>query len=277
MHRIDTPFHSSNLFTEGEPGVTPATELSGDWLNDLQETIAQFIESRGGTLAKGTYTQLQDAVSGVSIQTTFSKYLDPGNAQVILWNESPASTDFFAGFQGGSAGRVLTFVNLSAEPYFFENEEGTTPAQDIITGVDSSRALLVDTGQSIAFIYDSTASRWRALGTPYRQENQTQTDNRGGAVPNFGLGIEARIIRLTLSSAVTLSGIANGYQGRVVHVINDTAGTDLTLSVEDTNSDAANRILAGNDVVLTLYDAATLVYDDDPSLPRWRVVGISKA
>ena len=64
MHRIDSPgFAPGNLFTEGNPSLNiPATEVSDDWLNDVQEEIAKFIESRGITLVKGTQTQLTDAI-----------------------------------------------------------------------------------------------------------------------------------------------------------------------------------------------------------------------
>jgi len=64
MHRIDAPgFAPGNLFTEGNPALSiPATEVSDDWLNDVQEEMANFIESRGITLVKGTQTQLTTAI-----------------------------------------------------------------------------------------------------------------------------------------------------------------------------------------------------------------------
>jgi len=67
MHRIDAPgFAVGNLFTEGNPSLNiPATEVSDDWLNDVQEEIALFIETRGITLVKGTQTQLTSAILDV--------------------------------------------------------------------------------------------------------------------------------------------------------------------------------------------------------------------
>lgn len=64
MHRIDAPgFAPGNLFTEGNPSLSiPATEVSDDWLNDVQEELSLFIESRGITLVKGLQTQLRDAI-----------------------------------------------------------------------------------------------------------------------------------------------------------------------------------------------------------------------
>jgi len=51
MHRIDGPNYApGNLFTEGDPLVpTPATVVTDDWLNDVQENIAQAIEGAGTT------------------------------------------------------------------------------------------------------------------------------------------------------------------------------------------------------------------------------------
>lgn len=65
MHRIDAPGATvGNLFTEGNPSLSiPATEVSDDWLNDVQEELANFIESQGITLVKGTQTQLTDALN----------------------------------------------------------------------------------------------------------------------------------------------------------------------------------------------------------------------
>lgn len=63
MHRIDAADYApGNLFTDGSPGVTPATECDDDWLNGVQETICDVIEDAGITLVKGTNTQLTQAI-----------------------------------------------------------------------------------------------------------------------------------------------------------------------------------------------------------------------
>lgn len=64
MHRIDGPGATiDNLFTEGNPTLgIPATEVSDDWLNDVQEEIANLIEDQGIVLVKGDQTQLLEAV-----------------------------------------------------------------------------------------------------------------------------------------------------------------------------------------------------------------------
>ncbi len=61
-HRIDGDGHVSNMFTEGVPNVTPATQVTDDWLNDVQEEICNFVEDQGVTLVKGTGTQMLTAL-----------------------------------------------------------------------------------------------------------------------------------------------------------------------------------------------------------------------
>jgi len=64
MHRIDGPGHASNLFTEGNPAVpTPATTVTADWLNALQEEVAGVIEGAGDTLDKPDNGQLLAAIN----------------------------------------------------------------------------------------------------------------------------------------------------------------------------------------------------------------------
>lgn len=65
MHRIDGPGAGTgaNNWTEGNPqqGV-PATTLTDDYCNDLQEEVCNIIEDNGITLAKGSQRQLKDAI-----------------------------------------------------------------------------------------------------------------------------------------------------------------------------------------------------------------------
>lgn len=78
MHRIDGPSATpEHTFTEGSPtGGVPATIVTDDWLNDVQENVCQAIEGAGITLVKGDYTQLLAAIralaTGLLPKRTFS-------------------------------------------------------------------------------------------------------------------------------------------------------------------------------------------------------------
>ena len=65
MHRIDGPGYApGNAFTEGNPAVpTPATVVTADWLNAVQEEIAGVIEGAGDTLDKPDNGQLLAAIN----------------------------------------------------------------------------------------------------------------------------------------------------------------------------------------------------------------------
>lgn len=63
MHRIDGPGHIGNQFTEGNPTTgTPATEVTADILNALQEEVAAVIEGAGLALIKADNAQLLEAI-----------------------------------------------------------------------------------------------------------------------------------------------------------------------------------------------------------------------
>ena len=64
MHRIDTSTATSNgLFTEGDPLVpTPATVVSADWLNSVQEELAAIVTNAGLELQKADNTQVLTAI-----------------------------------------------------------------------------------------------------------------------------------------------------------------------------------------------------------------------
>ena len=64
MHRIDTSTATSDgLFTEGDPLVpTPATVVSADWLNSVQEELAAIVTNAGLELQKADNTQVLTAI-----------------------------------------------------------------------------------------------------------------------------------------------------------------------------------------------------------------------
>lgn len=59
MHRTDGAGHVGNLFSDGTPSLgVLGTQVEEDWLNAVQEELCYVIEQCGGTLVKGTNTQL---------------------------------------------------------------------------------------------------------------------------------------------------------------------------------------------------------------------------
>jgi hypothetical protein len=64
MFRIDSEGATvDNRFTEGDPQLgVPATVVSSEWLNSVQEEIAKVVEENGITLAKANEGQMYDAL-----------------------------------------------------------------------------------------------------------------------------------------------------------------------------------------------------------------------
>lgn len=67
MHRIDGPGATSdNHFTAGNPTTgTPATVVTADWMNSVQEEVANVIEGAGIVLNKANNNQLSLAINAL--------------------------------------------------------------------------------------------------------------------------------------------------------------------------------------------------------------------
>lgn len=64
MHRIDTPSATAeSKFTSGSPsGGVPATTVTADWLNDVQEELVSILDAAQVTPHKGTTDQVLKAI-----------------------------------------------------------------------------------------------------------------------------------------------------------------------------------------------------------------------
>lgn len=89
MFKIDSPGATiDNLFTEGNPSLgIAATEVSDEWLNDVQGILVEVIEGEGIALIKGNDLQLQAAIlsmiGGGGTQTKLDPLLNVTVDQVI--------------------------------------------------------------------------------------------------------------------------------------------------------------------------------------------------
>lgn len=77
MHRIDGLDHVGNLFSD----VTPATVVTDDWLNAVQEELALLLEGMGVTLVKGTNNQLLAACVAAATANRIVRRDASGRAQ----------------------------------------------------------------------------------------------------------------------------------------------------------------------------------------------------
>ncbi len=83
----------------------------------------------------------------------------------------------------------------------------------------------------------------------------------------------ASVIRITLTGAQTITGLAGGADGRVVVVMNVDTADALTIAHESASSTAANRftLRGAANKILAAVSAAWFMYDATAS--RWRLLG----
>lgn len=112
MHRIDTPSATvDHKFTEGSPtGGVPATTVSDDWLNSVQEEIAHVVEASGGTLDKNNNGQLWTAIQGLASVGAFGV----GQSFVDV-TASRTKNVVYTNTTGRPIAVYLTFVNGTGE------------------------------------------------------------------------------------------------------------------------------------------------------------------
>lgn len=109
MHRIDTRTAApGGLFTEGNvtTGV-PATVVSSDWLNGVQEEICRVVEGAGLTLHKSERDQLWQAIQRLVAPP--GSTTEPGTVRLATVDETLAGTaDDIAVTPEGLAGLTAT-------------------------------------------------------------------------------------------------------------------------------------------------------------------------
>ena len=103
MRRIDDPSAAVTLpvpeaagtegfFTEGSPGVTPATLVRASFLNMVQEELRSIVVAGGLAPSKTTYNQVLLAIEALVQQSAGGYALDTGTANVCQVAYAPAVT-----------------------------------------------------------------------------------------------------------------------------------------------------------------------------------------
>lgn len=141
MHRIDGPGATvGNKFTEGDPvSAVPATQVTDDWLNAVQEEITAVILSAGITLNKANNAQL---LAAITQKITSAIPASPPDASTTVKGLIELATN--AETQAGTdSSRAITPAGLSSRV-------GTESAAGIlqlatqaeaVAGTESSKAL----------------------------------------------------------------------------------------------------------------------------------------
>lgn len=102
MHRIDAPSATpGGQFTEGSPsGGVPATTVTADWLNDIQEELLSLLSAAGIAPVKGDQDQVLQAlqqlfVGSAGLSGSSQHQFLPGD-KLLQWGTASSSAVGYA-------------------------------------------------------------------------------------------------------------------------------------------------------------------------------------
>jgi hypothetical protein len=107
MHRIDGDAAVNAMFSEGPPG----TEVTADFMNDVQENLCTLLEAMGVVLAKGNHTQLRDACVSAATALKIVRRDAAGRAKVA----DPSAVDDID-TKGARDAAISAFAAASMKP-----------------------------------------------------------------------------------------------------------------------------------------------------------------
>ncbi len=194
MHRIDGPAAApGGFFTEGDPNVgTPATVVTGDWMNAVQEELSTVITTGAGlALSKPSNAQLLAA-----ILVLVGRAIPPGAVMAFAMAAAPVG---WLACDGSLRSRAAYPGLFSAVGVVYGAGDGTTTFSlpdlrgEFLRGLDGGRG--IDAGRSIG------------TGQGDALQNITGSfglDDRGASLATGAFAVGA------LNSAYGATGIGDG-------------------------------------------------------------------
>jgi hypothetical protein len=171
----------------------------------------------------------------------------------------------------------LKITNVGSFNIVLRNESALSTAANRFA-FDGSDVVLLP-GQNCTVWYEWTTARWRGVVQAWsRMGGQiayagslTPTQLSADVNDYAPAGVEnASVMRVSSSASFNITGLAGGYNGRAMTLIN-VGLQPINLINQSTLSLAANRFFTGSsDTTLNANSAASLIYDSTSSL--WRIV-----
>lgn len=249
--------------------------LSGQMSPDTgsrRNVVASQIINTGSLSLTGEQTS--------TVTGTQNDFALTAQASTLTWNGASPVT--FTGFAGGTSGRVLLIVNVSATTLTLNTESGSSTAANRLTLLGGTSQVVGSNGA--AFLrYDGANSRWRVIAINSSQFGATLTATANITFSSFQApgSISGTVndwaptagyrYRTTASALATITGLATGVSGGRLGVIQNVGSFSIILAHENTGSSAANRFVnpSSADVVIPPGASAIILYDSGVS--RWLV------
>lgn len=114
MHRIDGPGATpENMFTDGDPVAgTPATVVTDEFMNDVQEELISLLTAAGITPVKGTQDQVLKSLAKLLQVQKLTAFPAAGTATALTLAPSPA----IDGYEANQSFRVKFVIASGANP-----------------------------------------------------------------------------------------------------------------------------------------------------------------
>jgi hypothetical protein len=120
---------------------------------------AIILERATGAAKFNSQFRLTSDISPSQIASNQNDYNPAGLSTASVLRLSTDAARNITGLQGGSDGRVLTVINVGANPIALKNaDSGSSAVNRFLFGAD----LTLAAEQAVALWYDATSSRWRA-------------------------------------------------------------------------------------------------------------------
>lgn len=276
---VSSPY-TQFYFGEGITSASPSpTTLQGTGGSGTDIAASTFTIASGKGTGNATPPTLvfnvatPNSVSGTSLQSLVERFRIGRTVEYPQEVVTPASPDAgYTRLYSKNDGNIYQLTPAGVETNLAS--AGGTPAGST-TEIQFNNAGAF--GADSSFVWLATSNRVGILATPdanldvngtlaYRSTSVAL----GGNVTDLGTATTS-LVRLTAIATTNILGLANGTNGKLITLMNDT-GRNVTIANEHASASAASRIITGTGATLTIASDNNVLLQYDSSDSRWKTI-----